>query len=587
MRSTSVTSDKRGAQPAIQAAIRACRGALASAAVLSGFINVLLLTGSFYMLQVYDRVMTSRSISTLVALTIVTAILFAFMGLFEWLRLRLMSRVGAQIEEDLRQGAFEAVLTRTVEGKCNTGIQPVRDLATVRQFVSGPGLVSLFDVPWAPVYLIVCYLFHPLVGFYALLGALILLALALLNEVMTCKTIGDAGNAWIRAQLMTEEARRSAEVMHAMAIMPRYRERWSAQVAQAQALNTLAADRTSNVAAVSRTLRMFLQSAVLGIGAALAIKGEISPGVMIASSILMARAVAPIDQLILQWRSLVLTRKAYQRLKLMLGTAEPRAEPMPLPKPRGRVTVEPLSMRAPSTGRLILQIAGFALEPGDALGIIGPTGSGKSTLARALVGVWQPERGAVRLDGAALDQWPPEQLGRAIGYLPQDVEVLSGTVQDNIARFEPAPDPDKVAEAARRAHAHDMILQLPDGYGTELGEGGANLSAGQRQRIGLARAFYDDPVLLVLDEPNSNLDTVGEIELTASLEEAREQGTTVIVIAHRRSILKCVNKILVLNAGLQMAVGPKQDILSRLLQPPAETPQADRKAADLLSRAQA
>jgi ATP-binding cassette subfamily C protein len=560
--------------PAVVAAVRGCRRALASAAVLSGFINILMLTGSFYMLQVYDRVMTSHSIPTLVAITVLAGVLFAFMGLFELLRTRIITRIGARIDEQLRTRAFDAVVKHALKRTANVGTQPVRDLDAVRQFVSGPGLHAFFDLPWAPIYLAVCFLFHPVVGYYTLAGAMILFGLALLNEVVTRKSLGDAVGASLRAQGMTEEARRSAEVLGAMGMLAPYRARWASEFGRSQRLSMAAGDGASVIAASSKSLRMFLQSAILGVGAALAIKGEITVGVMIACSILMARAVAPVDQIIAQWRGLIMARKAYERLKVMLGSADEAPEPMRLPPPTGRLSVEPLTVLAPGTERALLKDIELHLEPGDGLGIIGPTGSGKSTLARVLVGIWPPAKGCVRLDGASLEQWHPGQLGCAIGYLPQDVEILSGTVQENIARFDPDPDPEKVVRAARFAHAHDMILRFPEGYQTELGEGGAKLSAGQRQRIGLARALYGDPVLLVLDEPNSNLDTAGEAALTAAIEEARARGATVIVIAHRPSALKPVDKLLYMNGGQIVAFGPKHEVLARLsrpIQPPPGT----------------
>jgi ATP-binding cassette subfamily C protein len=566
----------KGANSAVAAAVAKCRSAFVSALVLSLLINLLLLTGSIYMLQVYDRVLTSRSVPTLVALTVLIGVLFAFMALFDVIRTRIMARVGGRIDDELRQQAFDSVIEHALKKTPNVGTQPVRDLETVRQFVYGPGMFALFDLPWAPLYLIVCYLFHPLVGHYALAGSIVLFLLAILNERVTRSMLGEVAGASIRSYSMTEEARRSAEVLRAMGMLAAYRERWSKMFGRNQALNMFAGDRANMIAAITKAMRLFMQSAILGLGAWLVIRGELTPGVMIASSILMSRAVAPVEQVIAHWRGAQMARASYERLTAHLGKLQTVDSRMPLPAADGRLTVEPLVITAPGTSdKPLLQGVQFTLQPGEGLGIIGPTGSGKSTLARALVGVWQPQRGAVRLDGHSLDQWQPEQLGRSIGYLPQEVELFAGTVEENIARFDPDPDPEEVVKAAKAAHVHDMIGQLPKGYATELGEAGARLSGGQRQRIGLARALYGNPKLIVLDEPNSNLDPAGEIALVAALDEARANGATVVVIAHRINVLKSVDKALYLVDGKQVVFGPKQAVLEKAFQPVRQSKKDD------------
>jgi PrtD family type I secretion system ABC transporter len=549
-------------ETSIATALRAYRRAILSAAGFSGLINVLMLTSPLFMMQIFDRVLTSRSLSTLVALSLLVAGVFAFVGLLELVRMRLMAHVAAAIDARVRGAAFDAVLGHALKGTVEVRGQPLRDLEIIRQFIAGSGPFALFELPWMPLYVAVNYLLDPLLGMMTFGGVLILFALAAVNDLVTRRATGEASAASQRAHAMAEDARRSVEVMAAMGMASAYRQRWAQEFEAAQWLQLNANDRASIPAALTKGLRLLLQSAVLAVGAALAIQGFLSPGALIAASILMSRALAPVEQATAHWASLQAARRAHQRLRQALDAAPRRAEAMELPMPEGAIAVESLAVASPGASTPILMGIEFRLKPGDGVGIIGPTGSGKSTLARALVGVWPAGKGQVRIDGAALDQWPAAQLGRIIGYVPQVIELLTGTVRENIGRFTINPDWESVVRAAQRANVHDMILHLPRGYETVLGEGGVRLSAGQLQRIALARALYGEPVILVLDEPNSNLDAAGEAALTRTVLELRRDGVTVVVIAHRRKALEGLDTLLYLREGRQIAFGPKEQVLA-------------------------
>ena len=566
------------ARSPLTAAIGAFRGAVLTAALLSLVINVLMLASPLFMLQVYDRVLTSRSMPTLAALTLLVAGIFGFAGLLEAVRLRLMVRLAAGFDAAVRDRAFEAVLDRAVMPRLAAEGQPLRDLEMLRHYLAGSGPTALFDLPWVPVYLALNYFLHPLLGHLTLAAGVLLLALALAAEAVTRRAAAEATRHSHRAHVLAEEARLGAEALRAMGLEPAYRERWGAEYERSQAPQMLASDRASALIAGSRMLRLFLQSASIALGAALAISGLVSAGAIVAGSIVMARALAPIEQATAQWTMLQGVRRAWNRLSAALLERLPLPNAMPLPAPQGYLQVENLAAAAPGAGKPIVSGVNFSLKPGDGLGVIGPSGSGKSTLARALVGVWPALSGGVRFDGALLEHWPRGQLGAAIGYLPQDVEIFSGSVQDNIARFAANPNPAAVVRAAKRANVHEMVLRLPEGYATELGEGGARLSAGQRQRLALARALYGDPVLLVLDEPNSNLDAEGEAALAAALAESRRQGVTVVLIAHRHLSLQSIDRLLYLRDGRQVAFGPREEVLNGALTPlaphaPAQSPE--------------
>lgn len=553
----------------------ACRGAFFGVALLSGLINVLYLSGSVFMMEVYDRVLPSRSIPTLVGLSVIVAALYLFQGLFEMIRGRILARVGAAVDEDLSQSVFQSQLSAPLQSRVEgDGQQPLRDLDQIRAFLAGGGPSALFDLPWIPLYLAICFAFHPWIGWLALGGAVLLLILTLLTEIMTRSASRAAVGAALARNGIAEGARRNAEVVHAMGMAKRIGGRWSEANGQYLAHQQRTSDVAGGFGALSKVLRMLLQSAVLAVGAYLVIEGSATGGIMIASSILTSRALAPVDLAIANWKGFVSARQGWRRLKEQLAKTAATEEPLKLPAPKVLLSVEHAGTGAPGSQRFAIQDIAFQLQAGSGLGIIGPSASGKSSLARMLVGVWPTWRGKVRLDGAALEQWNPEDLGRSIGYLPQDVELFAGTVTQNITRFDPQPDPQAVVAAAKAAQVHEMILRLPEGYETQVGDAGAALSGGQRQRIALARALYGDPFLVVLDEPNSNLDAEGEQALTAAIQGVRARGGIAIVIAHRPSALANVDLVLVMAEGKVQSFGPKEEILGKVLRPVAGSPAA-------------
>lgn len=539
--------------------------------VFSGVINLLALTGSFYMLQVYDRVLPSNSVPTLVGLTVLMALLYVANGFLDFIRVRIMSRVGVRVDNDVRASVFRAVRLMPLKiRKAGDGLQPIRDLDTIRGFFSGLGPTALFDLPWVPVYLLIVFLLHPVLGIFATFGAILLVTLTLLTERKTREPTLSAVSSASARFAFGEEARRNAEVIHALGLGDRMLARWENLTARHVTDQMSANDAASGIGSVSKVMRLFLQSGILGLGALLVIEGQVSAGTIVAASIIMARALAPIETAIAHWRGFVAARQSYDRLSKMfqmMKIEEGDAERVELPKPSASLLIKNLAIAAPGERNAIIHGVNFALNAGDGLGVIGPSASGKSTLARALTGIWQPltPAGSVRLDGAALDQWSPEALGRHIGYLPQDVALFAGSVADNISRFDPDATSDMIVKAAEAAGVHDMIVNLPEGYQTVVGEGGAGLSAGQRQRIALARALYGDPFLVVLDEPNSNLDTAGDNALTAAIQSVRQRGGIAIVIAHRPSALAAVDKVLAMARGQVVAFGPKHEVLKDVL----------------------
>ncbi len=555
-----------------------CRGAFLGVAVLSGLINVLYLSGSIFMMEVYDRVLPSRSIPTLVGLSVIIVMLYLFQGLFDLVRGRILARVGAALDEDLSQKVFQNQLSAPLKGRAEgDGQQPLRDLDQLRAFLAGGGPSALFDLPWMPLYLFMCFAFHPWLGIVALGGAVVLVAITLMTELLTREASRSAVGAALLRNGISEGARRNAEVVHAMGMAQRIGTRWS----EANASYLAHQQRTSDVAggfgAMSKVLRMLLQSAVLAVGAYLVIDGQATGGIMIASSILTSRALAPVELAIANWKGFVSARQGWRRLRTLLEADVRVDDPLKLPAPRTVLAVENAGAGAPGGQRFAVQDVCLQLKAGSGLGIIGPSASGKSSLARMIVGVWPTWRGKIRLDGAAIEQWLPEDLGRHIGYLPQDVELFAGTVAQNIARFDINPKSETIIAAAKAANVHEMILQLPDGYETQVGEAGAALSGGQRQRIALARAIYGDPFLVVLDEPNSNLDNEGEQALTNAIMSIRARGGIVVIIAHRPSALAGVDQVLVMGEGRMQSFGPKDEVLSKVLRPvPATQPSEPR-----------
>jgi ATP-binding cassette subfamily C protein len=545
-----------------------CRGAFLSVAMLSGLINVLYLSGSIFMMEVYDRVLPSQSIPTLVGLSIIIVVLYLFQGLFDMVRGRILARVGAALDEDLSQEVFQGQLRAPLQGRVEgDGQQPLRDLDQLRAFLAGGGPSALFDLPWMPLYLFICFAFHPWLGVVALGGGLVLVAITLLTELLTRKASKAAVSAAMLRNGISDGARRNSEVVHAMGMAQRIGVRWGEANAEYLAHQQRTSDVAGGFGAMSKVLRMLLQSAVLAVGAYLVIDGQATGGIMIASSILTSRALAPVELAIANWKGFVSARHGWRRLKTLLEAHARPEDPLKLPAPRTLLAVENAGTGAPGGQRFAVQDVSFDLKSGSGLGIIGPSASGKSSLARMIVGVWPTWRGKVRLDGAAIEQWIPEDFGRHIGYLPQDVELFAGTVAQNIARFDRDPKSEEIIAAAKAANVHEMILQLPDGYETQVGEAGAALSGGQRQRIALARALYGNPFLVVLDEPNSNLDNEGEQALTAAIMSIRERGGIVVVIAHRPSALAGVDLVLVMEEGRVKSFGPKDEILSKVLRP--------------------
>jgi ATP-binding cassette subfamily C protein len=557
----------------VEQAIRRCYRIFLGVGVFSGVINVLALTGSLYMLQIYDRVLPSRSVPTLIGFSVLMAGFYAAYGFLDFCRVRVMSRVGIKIDNDLREKVFSAVQLLPLRVRqSGDGLQPVRDLDYIRAFLSGLGPTAFFDVPWVPIYLAVVYLLHPLLGMFSLMGALVLVCLTLLTDLKSAGPLKSASKSASQRLAFGEAARRNSEVIRAMGLGPHMHRRWAEINGRHIADQLKASDAVGGIGAASKILRLMLQSGILGLGAYLVISGELSAGSIIAASIIMSRGLAPIETAIAHWRGFVSARQAHRRLVEMFRlTAHEDQAVLALPRPQESLAVLNLTVAPPGEMKPIIQNIGFTLEAGDGLGIIGPSASGKSTLARALVGVWNPIRmgGSVRLDGAALDQWSPEALGRHIGYLPQGIELFDGNVAENISRFDDAANSDAIIAAAQTAGVHDMIVHLPNGYQTNIGESGAALSAGQRQRVALARALYGDPFLVVLDEPNSNLDAQGDAALTEAIRSVRQRGGIVVVIAHRPSALAAVEKVLALAHGVVQAFGAKEEVLRKMLQPTA------------------
>ena len=550
------------AKDPLRAAVTQFRGGLLACAALSCMINILMLASPLFMLQVYDRILPSRSLPTLVALVGILAFVFVAAALLEMVRTRLMGRVAAGFTAALGERTLKSILTLEITSRTPFGNQPMRDLESLRTYAAGPAPGALFDAPWMPVYLLIAYLIHPLIGTLTLISGIVLLALTILNDRATIALSRQTSSGSQRSHAALESARRGVEVLRAMNFERAFANRWLPTFDAVQQGLVAMTDRSSALQSASRFLRLFLQSACLALGAALAIKGEVSAGAIIAASIIMSRTLAPVEQVTGQWSQIQAVRQAWLRLREVLLATEPTPEPMTLPAPTGRLDVEGISVVPPGASAATLMQVTFALEPGEAVAVLGPTGSGKSTLVRALVNIYAPVNGEVRFDGSRLDHWPREQLGASIGYVPQDVELLAGTVADNIARFAPDPDPQAIVRAAQRANVHDMILRLPQGYTTELGNNGAKLSAGQRQRIALARALFGQPKFLVLDEPNSNLDDAGETALGETLLQLKKDGVTVVIVTHRSSVLKLVDKVLVLRDGRQAAFGPRDELLA-------------------------
>lgn len=543
-----------------------------AAGIFSGVLNVLALTGAFYMLQIYDRVLPSGSVQTLIGLTILMAGLYVAYGFLDFCRGRLLSRIGLRVDRALSSRIFSFIHTRparTASHHSGSDLTPVRDVDQIRNFLSSTGPAALFDVPWTPLFLAIIYFLHPVLGLFACGGALILVLLTALTELLSRRPLHETAVRYAERNRLAEAAYRNGETIMALGMGTHFDKRW--RDANTNLLNSQmkAADATSMIGTIAKFVRFGLQSGILGLGAFLAIQGDVSPGTIIAGSITLSRALAPLDSVIAQWRAFVSTRQSYHRLVTLFDDGSELARQLhtSLPAPTRSLSVSNLAVLPPSARDPVLRGIDFRLNAGDGLGVIGPTASGKSSLARTIVGVWKPghPKSSVRLDGAAMDQWASDALGRHIGYLPQDVELFAGSVAANIARFDPSATDEQIISAARTAGCHDMIVGLQDGYQTHVGEGGTCLSGGQRQRIALARALFGNPFLVVLDEPNANLDMAGETALTSAVIQVRRRGGIVVVVAHRPAALQGLNKVLVAANGGMQEFGPRDEVLKRVL----------------------
>ena len=547
----------------LEKTLRSLRGAFSTVGLFSFFINILMLTAPLYMLQVYDRVLASRHLETLIMLTLVAVGLLFAGGLLDIVRSRLLVRIGIRLDNEINEQVFSAVFEDRLHGRPTGHGQPIRDLDTLRTFLTGNALVAFFDAPWTPLFIAIVFFFHPVLGVVALSGAVILFVLAMLSELASRHPLQLARQKSAAANAYSDASLQNAESIRAMGMRINLLRRWLDFHLASLVYQGVASDRTGIVTSLAKMVRQMLQVVLLGGGAYLVIRQEITPGVMIAASILMGRALAPVESAIGGWRGFIAARAAYRRLVEALAQLPSESATMRLPKPIGQLTTESAVYAFPGTRAPVLKGISFDLEPGESLGVIGKTAAGKTTLARLLVGVCPPNSGHVRLDGADIYEWNHDQLGEHIGYLPEGIELLDGSVAENIARFGTV-NPEFVVSAATRATAHEMILALPDGYDTMVGEGGGRLSAGQRQRIGLARALYGNPSLVVLDEPNANVDFEGDQAIVRAINDLKNSGTTVVVMSHRPSILACVNKLLVLRAGRVEMFGPCAKVVQKL-----------------------
>ncbi len=550
-------------------------------ALISCVVNVLALTGSFYMLQIYDRVLSSRSIPTLIALSMLAIALYLFQGGLEIVRSQVLVRIASRLDRQLTTMTYDAVVRlRSFVGSQASPMQPLRDVDAIRTFLSGQAPVAILDMPWIPLYLGFVFLLHPVLGWATSAGALFLISLTLLTERLMRKPTEASSGASKQRWTLAEASEQNAEVLNAMGFAHRFMRRFQSASQDYLAANERLSDIVGSLTVVSRVFRLMLQSALLGLGAYLTISGEMTAGAIIACSIAASRALAPIEVAIANWRGFVAARQSAHRLEAVFSSLPTRGKPLLLQPPTNGLSLEGLAVAVPGTQTITLSNITFAVKAGSVVAVIGPSAAGKSTLARAITGVWPLARGAVRLDGAAHSSWSPEELGKHVGYLPQDVQLFDGSITENISRFEENPDSLKVITASQMACVHEMVLRLPNGYETRIGSGGSVLSAGQRQRIALARALYGNPFLIVLDEPNSNLDSDGEAALIKAIEGVKARGGIVIVIAHRPSVLGAADTVAVIGGGQLTAIGPKDEILRKVLRYPVTAPAALAVTAD-------
>lgn len=547
----------------LKAALLSFRSTFTTVGFFSFIINMLMLVPAIYMLQIYDRVLASRNEDTLLMLTLIMVLMFVVVGFLQWIRSQVLIRLGNNMDERLSGKVFQASFERSLRFGSANATQYFHDLTNIRQFLTGQGLFAFFDSPWTPIFIIVIFYMHPVLGVFSVFSAVLLLIMAVLTELVSRKPLQEANRLHNIANTYAAANLRNAEAIEAMGMLHRVRNYWYRRHEGFLKLQATASERAGVISSITKAIRLTAQSAILGLGAYLVIQQELTAGQMIVGSILMGRALQPVEQVIATWKQFLGTRTSYKRLGETLGILSAREESMSLPAPTGTVTVKNLFAGPPGTNKQILKGITLTALPGDIVAIIGPSAAGKTTLARLLTGIWPPLAGEVRLDGADISTWDKIELGPYIGYLPQDIELLDGTVAENIARFGEI-DAEKVVEAARATGIHEMVLQFPEGYDTPVGEGGLFLSGGQKQRIALARAIYDDPVLFVLDEPNSNLDDAGEAALLQTLLQLKENKKTIFVISHRTSILSIVDKILLLVNGVSQAYGPRDQVLAML-----------------------
>ncbi|MCF2871757.1 type I secretion system permease/ATPase [Octadecabacter sp. G9-8] len=550
------------------------RGLYWFVAIFSSFVNALMLTGPLYMLNVYDRVLGSRSFETLVALSVLVGFMYLMMGILDYARGRIMGRIGAQLQTDLDERVFNAAMTARAKGRATAeAATGQRDLQSLQRAITSPVAMALFDLPWTLIFMLGIFVFHPYLGYLAITGGLLLIMVAIINQLTSKRPLQDANEATHRAENMGEQLRTGADTIQALGMRKAAFQRWIDLRNKSLRAGIKAGDLGGGFGSVSKSFRLFLQSAMLGVGAYLVLEGELTPGAMIAGSILLGRALAPIEMLVGQWPVLHRGHTGWINLARLLGAVPPTKARTELPRPKALLVADQVTVLPPGETKASLRMISFTVNPGEAVGVIGPSGAGKSTLARALSGLWAPAGGTIRLDGAALDQYDPDILGSYIGYLPQTVTLLAGTIRDNIARMSSDPDDAAVIKAAKRAAAHEMILKLPDGYDTILDPSGGRLSGGQVQRVGLARAMYGDPVYLVLDEPNSNLDNEGSIAVNNAIRMMRQEGRCVFVMAHRPAAIEQCDKLMYVDGGVIKAFGPTDEVKAQIL---ANRAQIDR-----------
>jgi PrtD family type I secretion system ABC transporter len=550
----------------LRTALRENRALFWAVAIFSLFVNMLMLTGPLYMLNVYDRVLGSHSFETLLALSVLVLFLYGMMGILDFVRGRVMGRVGARFQARLDRRVFAASMRGTTSGRAGRqAVSGLRDLEAVQKLLTSPALMSAFDLPFAPVFFVGIFIFHPWMGYLGLVGAVVLIGFALANQAASRKPLEVANSTTFQAEMMGNQIRAEADVVQSMGMRGAAFGRW--QLARGKSLdaNIAAADTGGTYGSLIKAFRLFLQSAMLGLGAYLVLNHEMTAGGMIASSILLGRALAPVESIVGQWAVFQRAREAWGNLAILLSELPEEQKRTALPRPKARLELEQVTVIPPGDQQATLRMISFVVQPGQAVGVIGVSGAGKSTLAKAITGLWPPTAGKIRLDGASLDQYDPDVLGQYVGYLPQRVALFEGTIKDNIARLSMTPDDAAVIKAAKQAAAHDMILKLPEGYDTRISASGGRLSGGQIQRIGLARAMYGDPVVLVLDEPNSNLDNDGSMALNQAIRSMKAEGRCILIMAHRPAAIQECDMLLMIEGGMRRAFGPKDDVLREIV----------------------